>query len=764
MPAVGAVTRRELVFGPAARLAGTNRVRRNRAIHGGCDRHEAPTRSAGAVLPMDVTCTRCGTTYEFEEGLVSTTGTTVKCTHCGHLFKLHRGSETATLPDPPAELRWRVRRADGSVHTLQSLADLTPLISAGQFRREDELSRTGQVWRRLGEVAELVPLFEGGRARLRSDPPPFTPPLGPPPPMPSERAESRRISDPPPPPSELGVSARARRQSGFESMGSPVDLLAPSNTPLPPPPVRAVAGERASVPLPPRASEPARVPLPKPALSPVPSPAPAAPAPVAVAAAAAAPGLDALSENEPQLQPPRPRLWLWVLVVSVVLAGAGAGISRLFVPAPAVDSPARALLARGDAELATHRTERFEPAITAYTQALQYHRDDAHILSSISRVYAVWAQALRDATPQPATGALPDGPEVRRLAERAKLYGERAAQRNPGNEEASVALSDAYRLTGNKVGARTELDHARATEGVPAAETLRVAALLAIEEAYGELQAGRALAEQAVAQDPSLIRARFLLARCLARVGDLEGAELHLDAVRKLDPSHPRLASASIELKALARANSPDAAAGPPAGVVASAPGDASTAVASAPLTARREGGSTSANADPAKPAAGGAPGVHAGAQPAPKPATPAPAEPKSANAVADKTAIELAQRGEALAEKNELSAAARAFNKALEIEPGLARAKVGLGYLALENAQPGNAVGLFRAAASGGSSEAWIGLGAAYRQLGKLRSALSAYRSYVSRFPRGESVSIARHQIELLTEQLSTSSPDESP
>jgi predicted Zn finger-like uncharacterized protein len=38
---------------------------------------------------MDVTCDRCGTEYEFEEALVSTRGTTVKCTHCGHLFNVY---------------------------------------------------------------------------------------------------------------------------------------------------------------------------------------------------------------------------------------------------------------------------------------------------------------------------------------------------------------------------------------------------------------------------------------------------------------------------------------------------------------------------------------------------------------------------------------------------------------------------------------------------------------------------------------------------
>ena len=116
---------------------------------------------------MDVTCNRCGTSYEFEEGLVSATGTTVKCTQCGHLFKVHK---TAAPPpaardsEPPGSsdetLKWRVRRADGSIHSLESLAELTRLIRAGQFHRDDEISRTGKVWRRLGQITELATQFE----------------------------------------------------------------------------------------------------------------------------------------------------------------------------------------------------------------------------------------------------------------------------------------------------------------------------------------------------------------------------------------------------------------------------------------------------------------------------------------------------------------------------------------------------------------------------------------------------------------------------
>ncbi|NOU26329.1 MAG: hypothetical protein HOO96_00355, partial [Polyangiaceae bacterium] len=39
---------------------------------------------------MDVQCDRCKTEYDFDDALVSTRGTTVKCTQCGHQFKVRR--------------------------------------------------------------------------------------------------------------------------------------------------------------------------------------------------------------------------------------------------------------------------------------------------------------------------------------------------------------------------------------------------------------------------------------------------------------------------------------------------------------------------------------------------------------------------------------------------------------------------------------------------------------------------------------------------
>lgn len=101
---------------------------------------------------MDVTCNRCNTAYEFEEALVSSRGTTVKCTECGHLFKVLRAASAALPGDNP---HWTVRQPDGHCTRLDTLAELPRLIADGKLGRDDELSRTGKVWRRLGDIAEL---------------------------------------------------------------------------------------------------------------------------------------------------------------------------------------------------------------------------------------------------------------------------------------------------------------------------------------------------------------------------------------------------------------------------------------------------------------------------------------------------------------------------------------------------------------------------------------------------------------------------------
>ncbi len=135
---------------------------------------EAPTRVRGVLGSarerMDVTCERCGTEYEFEETLVSERGTTVKCTQCGHLFKVFRPKGEGARP-------WILLHPDGRRETLGSLGDLQKRITRGDLSESDQISRSGDQWKSLGEIAELEPFFRAARtasaaARRHSTRPP----------------------------------------------------------------------------------------------------------------------------------------------------------------------------------------------------------------------------------------------------------------------------------------------------------------------------------------------------------------------------------------------------------------------------------------------------------------------------------------------------------------------------------------------------------------------------------------------------------------
>jgi len=709
---------------------------------------------------MDVTCTRCSTVYEIEEGTVSPSGMTVKCTQCGHLFKV-RGP--ARPSDPPAvspsgrprrssseiAAKWRVKRADGSIHALESLAELSRAIVEGRFEDSDEISGTGQAWKKLGEIAELSILFGGRERPSSSSQRPVAAVL------PSARIdrENRDISAPtsmplPPPPTS---SQRPRKitpfpEPEFNIMGLPVSSEGVSpfgGGPMPPPPRPSAPSistaprvrSRVTTPIPagyeaPGSPAPAPLTAPQPISAPQPGPAaspqPLAPSPLAPAAAGSFPPAQPVATtadlpNDFGSPPRSSRSYLWIAIsVPLILIAGVAGALLARKPWMVVETPpAREFLLRADEALAAHRQSRFEEAASEYTKALAFHEDDAHILSSLSRVHAVWSQLLRSrAEGMRARG---EGSEVElmrlaaeseRLAVLAKAHGERAAQRNPGNVEAEVALSDALRLIGNPVAARAELDHARNAEPVASAETLRVAAWLAIDEAHGDMKAGKALAQQAVEQDPKLLRARFLLIDCLIAEQDLDGARSHLDAVRSIAPDHPLLLELS---RALDRASRP----APDAGAASAADkpkntGDTATSTPDA--QARKE---------------------------------------DQGVVVSPEAAADLVKRGERALEDGSVRAAQDFFEEALTLAPHFPAALTGLGYVALERGQTQVALRRFLPAAKVGYPEALIGLGDTYRRVGRSEEALEAYQTYVRRFPRGARRSIAQRQIELLRELL---------
>jgi predicted Zn finger-like uncharacterized protein len=141
---------------------------------------------------MDVRCERCKAQYVLDDGQVTEAGVTIRCSACGHLFKVKRKALVVTVPlgpdeelaaaRPPEEAlpfpgsgplpskpamtpfpekkEWQVRQANGNLFTFRELTTLQKWIVERKVTRDDEISLSGDQWKRLGNIAELAAFFQ----------------------------------------------------------------------------------------------------------------------------------------------------------------------------------------------------------------------------------------------------------------------------------------------------------------------------------------------------------------------------------------------------------------------------------------------------------------------------------------------------------------------------------------------------------------------------------------------------------------------------
>jgi predicted Zn finger-like uncharacterized protein len=165
---------------------------------------------------MDVRCERCRAQYVFDDEQVTPGGLTVQCTNCGHVFKVKVKELVVTVPVKPGEMEgqpipataaapkpggsaphppehaagpaaaagspavsasppapasflqkgdekskeWRVRQSNGNVFTFKELTTLQKWIVEQKVTRDDEISLSGDQWKRLGNIAELASFFQ----------------------------------------------------------------------------------------------------------------------------------------------------------------------------------------------------------------------------------------------------------------------------------------------------------------------------------------------------------------------------------------------------------------------------------------------------------------------------------------------------------------------------------------------------------------------------------------------------------------------------
>ncbi|HJL14136.1 MAG TPA: tetratricopeptide repeat protein, partial [Sandaracinaceae bacterium LLY-WYZ-13_1] len=441
-----------------------------------------------------------------------------------------------------------------------------------------------------------------------------------------------------------------------------------------------------------------------------------------------------LEDHEAAAPPPRgrSRSGLWVALVVLLAAAVGVALGwREIAPMLGLaeaDDPANPHAESGDEALARDTIEGYEEAVHEYTQALAYDEHDAEVLTRLSRSHAAWAQALAfdasdlEARADEDPALMGEANAIRREQQRhattALERAEDAVRHGSGSADAEVALSDALRLTGDLSRSRSRLERALTLATEPSAEALRVQALVEAAEAGDDLATAHESAEAAVAEDPGLLRARLLLARSLLAARDVSGARGQVDAILRRASQHPR-ATALREAIEAGRPPAPPTVDVPDGGVA-----DAGEAADETPP--RTEGSE-------------GAEGAEASGGAVPR----------------NRDYSWYIRQGDERLERGDVRRASELYEAARRVRPGGSEALTGLGYVALENGDANGAASRFRQAAGQGYAEAYIGLGTAYRRLGRTRDALTAYERYLERLPSGPRASIARRQADELRRQL---------
>ncbi|HLT36266.1 MAG TPA: zinc-ribbon domain-containing protein [Enhygromyxa sp.] len=179
---------------------------------------------------MIVRCENCGTEFGFDDRQVGE-GITVRCSVCKHVFKVESPSA--------ASAGWQIRTTDAMSFTAPNVATLREWIDEGRLHPDDQVSRTGRSWMRLGDMPEFARAFAGFE-----DVAPVVSPVRPtapakPPPAPSSMATL--------PPARPPVAPQSQRPTLSPPRSAPAPAAAPvaSNRP---PSAPARAPERPVIP------------------------------------------------------------------------------------------------------------------------------------------------------------------------------------------------------------------------------------------------------------------------------------------------------------------------------------------------------------------------------------------------------------------------------------------------------------------------------------------------------------------------------------
>jgi predicted Zn finger-like uncharacterized protein len=755
---------------------------------------------------MDVRCEKCHTEYELEESKVTEAGVTVKCTSCGNLFKIKRKSAgpPARLPEPLDIDRspgmWLIRSPGGDNRRFRELTTLQQWIVERKVTRECEISRTGETWKKLGDIAELGAFFAivdqaQAAARVpqagdRKSTQPFASSTVPPARAPSVNASP--VPTPPPLPLPLQAEPLELEPDPPSNPYLP-PASAYESVPVAPPPSLPPASFAGSAAGPsvlsdrPRNVPTAQVRKPEPtrrdswagaavapadaegepawAQKPISGPIPGAGDEPALGKHARtvrvdpAPFGDAgMSDIDLLRQSRGSRAWMWI--VGAVLVGGAAAAFLLLRPSPAasIAAPLGGVDA-GPAAVARAGVDGGAAAAAADETGKKLQDALAHLGEDTDEGFAAAAKLL-------------DQTHVADEAVDARL---RAAQALTESTWAQALFDDATAASNGAAQLRAEADRHVLRAGRIAREASAKAARDP-EVAVALADALRLERKPAEEVDRTLAPAgeapEALHVRGLLRVRDGKPTEAH-DLFEKAIAGKARegaeLLRARYQLALLAvAAKQPEVARRELDAILAAQAGHARAKALRAKLDADAASVAKPGEppGQPATAVAAAKPVEPSTAAPGGKPAAPAakPVDDPGAGPLTAGAYDGLVAKGNKQAENGDCAGAVKSFERALDARPGGVEALTGLGYCYLDRRQYSQALSNFRAALGISSrySEALIGIAEAYRYQNMPDQAAIYYRRYLEASPTGSKAAMAKRQLDALGG--SAAKPPETP
>ncbi|MEW5851694.1 MAG: zinc-ribbon domain-containing protein [Myxococcota bacterium] len=732
---------------------------------------------------MDVRCEQCGTEYEFDDDRLGSEAVTVKCATCGHVFKVRKedgGSRPVAAPaGAPARQKssnWMVRQPNGNIFTFKELTTLQKWIVERKVTRDDEISKSGETWKRLGNIAELASFFQA------VDTPAVVPTVAAPP-APATPAPPMAMPPTVPP--------------GY-STGMPPGYLPSQLTPAGafPAPLGAVPGVPGMPPVPgavypgyPPGAVPPYAPPGYPAMYPVPGypypavpppggaestgsyPAPAAPVAIPIPTPVATPGAISPSGSltppratvPAELSGPNPALddddpvaeWQRgqrrrAVLIGVALSAVVVGVGGYFLVPPELVQQAQAGLglARPPAAVAAFEAARKSWLRSAVVDLESARQNADAALAASPR----WGDALA----------------LKSLTE--SLLGTALGEEKA---ELSARLAGLTKATGGTV-----------TEGTPDAAEAKALKERLDKTQAAELEHFKAafeLAKEALGAAPNDYLPNTAVAAYYVSRRVAKEAQPYLDRARSLrpagDPFLPIIlaeargldaggrALAANDLEALLRENQDALVARWRLAALLEADGKLPEAGVQAELLLKDNAGHERAKAILAKARAAAAPPPAAQQAPQPVPAEEKPKEPAPEEApkpTADKEKDKDAKpmtfdRALSLADKardrGQTQKALALYLKANELSPDRAEPHVGLGWCYIDQEKMAAALGEFDRALQLNSryAEAHLGLGEVHKFRGDKQNAIKHYKRYLDILPNGPDADVARNAMAAL-------------